>query len=127
MIGIEEGHKIAKRCYGYVSLGNGSAMNIRMIAAVFAGLLLCGCSTWDGALSYVGLGESDQDAQPAAAPTASVPAPASPTQGSTPDDWCRQISRAASEEAAGEGRDAATQQRKADTAYQQCSQGLWSH
>jgi hypothetical protein len=82
-------------------------MNIRMIATVFAALLLCGCSTWDGAMSYVGLRDSDQDAPP--------------------DDWCRQIAKAASEEAAGEGRDAATQQRKADTAYQQCSGELWSH
>ncbi|MGA7676327.1 MAG: hypothetical protein WCA78_14935 [Rhizomicrobium sp.] len=68
-------------------------------------------------MSYVGLGESDQDAQPAPAAEA-VPAP--PVQASTPDDWCRQIAKAASEEAAGEGFDLATQQRRAETAYQQC-------
>ena len=43
-------------------------MNIRMIAAIFAGTLLCGCSTWNGAMSTIGLGQSDEDAQPAAAP-----------------------------------------------------------
>ena len=96
-------------------------MNIRMIAMIFAGFLLCGCSTWNGAMSYVGLGESDQDAQPAAASAAErAPTPTPPAQASTPDDWCRQVSKAASEEAAGEGFDPATQQRRAESTYRQC-------
>jgi hypothetical protein len=96
-------------------------MNIRMVAAVFAGLMLCGCSYWDDTMSYVGLGSSDEDAQPVATPAAeAAPAPMPSSQYSTNEDWCRQIARAASEEAAGEGLDLATQQHKADTAYQQC-------
>jgi len=91
-------------------------MNIRMIAAVFACVLLCGCSTWNGAMSTIGLGQSDEDAQPVAAPVA----PAPPPPALTSDDLCRQIAKAAGEEAAGEGLDAATQQSKAETTYQQC-------
>jgi hypothetical protein len=113
-------------------------MNIRVITAVFAGLMLCGCGTWDSTLDYVGLGGSDQEAQPAPADQ-SAPAQASTQtstatssyapsgQASRQEDWCRQIARAAGEEAAGEGFDAATQQRRADTAYQQCSAPNGAH
>ncbi|MGC9955057.1 MAG: hypothetical protein ABSD21_12375 [Rhizomicrobium sp.] len=96
-----------------------------MIAAVFAGLLLYGCSYWDDTMSFVGLGDSDEEAQPAAAPAAeAAPAPAlmPSSQYSTNEDWCRQIAKAAGEEAAGEGLDAAIQQRRADTTYRQCSE-----
>jgi len=115
-------------------------MNTRIIAAVFAGLMLGGCSAWNDTLDLVGLGGSNQEEQPAAAPTdqpaqaAAQPSSQAPAQTSAAvtgyaptghpsarEDWCRQIARAAGEEAAGEGFDAATQQRRADTAYQQCS------
>ncbi len=94
-------------------------MNIRMIAAVcFTGFLLCGCSTWDDAMSSVGLRDAEDAAPSAAAPTTTQTAP--PAQASTPDDWCRQIGKAAGEEAAGEGFDLATQQKRAESTYRQC-------
>jgi hypothetical protein len=97
-------------------------MNIRVIAAISAGLLLCGCSTWNGALTYVGLRDSNDAAPPLAAPveTAPQPAPMPLSRTSRQEDWCRQTARAAGEEAAGEGFDAATQQSRADTTYRQC-------
>jgi hypothetical protein len=94
-------------------------MTIRIIGAVFASLLLCGCAEWDDTLSYVGLGESDEAEQPAPTPAvAEVPAPS--VQASTVDDLCRQIGKAAGESAAGEGFDLATQQQRAETTYRQC-------
>jgi hypothetical protein len=98
-------------------------MNIRMIGAVLiTGFLICGCSTWNNTLSYVGLRDSKEAAPPAEAlpTTQTAPMPTLPDQASTPDDLCRRIGKAAGEEAAGEGFDAATQQRKTETAYQQC-------
>ena len=97
-------------------------MNTRVIATIFVGLLLSGCSTWNGALSYVGLRDSNDAASPPAASTeaASAPAPAPLGRSSNQDDWCRQTAKAAGEEAAGEGFDAATQQSRADATYRQC-------
>jgi len=110
-------------------------MNIRLIAAVFAGLMLSGCSTWDDTLDMVGFGGSNQEAQPDSAPaaqsasaqtptatqaSAQAPSYSGPSPYSSNENWCRQISKAAGEEAAGEGFDSATQQRRADTTYQQC-------
>ncbi|MGA7710772.1 MAG: hypothetical protein WCA81_02645 [Rhizomicrobium sp.] len=108
-------------------------MNTRVIAAIFAGLLLCGCSTWNGALTYVGLRDSNDAAPPPAVPveTAPIPAPAPASapigRDSTPEDWCRQTAKAAGEEAAGEGFDAATQQKRAVAVYQQCMAPAGSH
>ena len=97
-------------------------MNTRAIAAIFAGLLLCGCSTWNEGLTYVGLRDDNDAAPPPAAPVRTVPLAAHAQLGrdSTPEDWCRQTAKAAGEEAAGEGFDAATQQRRAVAVYQQC-------
>jgi hypothetical protein len=115
-------------------------MNIRVIAAVFAGFTLCGCSYWNDTMDYVGLGGSGQEEQPASVPadqsaqtqastqTSTAASSYAPSgQASRQEDWCRQIARAAGEEAAGEGFDAATQQRRADTAYQQCSAPSGAH
>ena len=95
-------------------------MNTRVIAAIFAGLLLCGCGTWNEGLSYVGLRDSNDAAPPPPAPIQVAPAPAPLRRDSTPDDWCKQTAKAAGEEAAGEGFDAATQQRRAVATYEQC-------
>jgi len=65
---------------------NGDKMNIRVIGAVFAGLLLTGCAlpSWDGIKSTVGLGDDSAQpmqpgdvpvSEPAPAPVASQPAP----------------------------------------------------
>ena len=93
-------------------------MTIRIISAVFASLLLCGCSVWGDTMDFV-FGPDDQTAEPAETPAVAT-APAPPVQASTPDDWCKQIAKAAAEEAAGEGFDSVTQQKRADTTYQQC-------
>ncbi len=104
-------------------------MNTRVVAAICAGFLLCGCSTWNGALSYVGLRDDNDTAPPPAAPAQMAPpsAPAQFGQASTPDDWCRQTAKAAGEEAAGEGFDVATQQKRAVAVYQQCMAPAGSH
>jgi len=117
-------------------------MTMRVIAALFCVSLLGGCtdSQWDNALHYVGLGPSAPSASgpaapadetaPAAAPapapaqaTAPAPAaPAAPPPGVTEetDVWCRQIAKAARVDAAGDGFDTATQDRREKTAYEQC-------
>ncbi len=106
-------------------------MNMRIIGAVFAGLLLAGCTDadWDHAMSYAGLGQSDQTApatEPVAATPAETPAAAGAAQVSTSEAWCREIAKAASDDAAGNGFDAATQQHRAELTYRQCSEGSGS-
>ncbi|MDE2133028.1 MAG: hypothetical protein KGM97_00385 [Alphaproteobacteria bacterium] len=100
-------------------------MNMRIIGAVFAGFLLAGCTDadWDHAMSYAGLGQSDQTASPQAAPAdESVAAPTPAAQASKSDDWCREIAKAAAADAAGNGFDAPTQQHRAEVTYRQCSE-----
>lgn len=96
-------------------------MKMRIIGAVFAGLALAGCSDsdWNTTMSYVGLGQSDSAAQAsAAAEPVAAPTPAA----SKSDDWCREIAKAASDDAAGNGFDAATQRHRAKLTYRQCSE-----
>jgi hypothetical protein len=104
-------------------------MNIRIIGAVFAGLLLCGCSlpSWDSMTTYVGLGPDDQATPPKAAPAEGTPdeVNAAPTstpaaQASPSDNWCEQIAKASAADAADNGFDLATQQHRAETTYRQC-------
>ena len=93
-----------------------------MIAVAVAGLLLSGCSDmgWDGAMSYVGLGPSDQPAQ--AEPATAEAAPAMPAQTNPADTWCRTVATRDAQTAARNGFDAATQERVAATSYRQCIQ-----
>lgn len=71
-------------------------------------------------MSYVGFGQPDQDAPLAAVPADDAAAAMPAVQTSKADDWCREIAKAARENAAGNGFDAATQQRRAQAVYQQC-------
>jgi hypothetical protein len=100
-------------------------MRERVIGAIFAGLFLCGCSAadwdadWDYATTYVGLEQSDRSMPPVA--PSSAPSPSVTVASvSTSDDWCRRLANYEKEDAANDGFDLATQQRRADAAYRQC-------
>ena len=97
-------------------------MNIRTVSVVLSAFLLCGCSTWDSATSYVGLGQSEQSEPTQAAPenAAAAPTPAPADRTTRSDSWCQSVARSASKEAAGNGYDPATQQRSAVASYRQC-------
>ncbi len=96
-------------------------MKLRVIGLGLVGLLLCGCSTgsWDRATRYVGLGPDDQAAPAAAQSDTATPLPpvAQESKGAI---WCRQAAKADMEDAAANGFDAATQQRRAEMSYRQC-------
>ena len=93
-----------------------------MIAVAIAGLLLSGCSDmgWDGAMSYIGLGSSNNPAQTETA--AAEAAPAAPPRADPADAWCRKVATQDGQTAARNGFDAATQERVATTSYRQCIQ-----
>ena len=112
-------------------------MNIRIITAGLAAVLLCGCTDadWDRAMTYTGLGPSEQSepsrgdqsaspqsepSRPVAARTEVVTAPLAADQAAGPDSWCQQVAKSAADEAAGNGFDAATQRRRAESTYRQC-------
>jgi hypothetical protein len=97
-------------------------MNIRTVSAVLLAFLLCGCSTWDRAASYVGLEQGEQSEPTQAAPenTAAAPTPAPADRTTRSDSWCQSVAKSASNEAAGNGYDSATQQRSAVASYRQC-------
>lgn len=105
----------------------GFPMRYRVLAVVLAAGLLSGCTNtdWDNALSYVGVGDSQKasaapqqtaPAQTAPAQTAAAPANAAPES----DPWCAEVAKVAASTAAEQGFDAATQQRQAQIAFQQC-------
>ena len=91
----------------------------RVIGAIFAGLFLCGCSAadWDYATTYVALGQADQ---PPPQSVAAAPLLIAQASTSSSDDWCRQLAKYEKEDAARDGFDVASQQRRADTTYHQC-------
>jgi len=107
-------------------------MNIRIITMGFAAVLLCGCTDadWDHAMSYTGLGsseqseasQSEQSESPRSVParTEVVSAPLAADQATRPDSWCQQVAKSAVDDAAGNGFDAATQRRRAEASYRQC-------
>jgi hypothetical protein len=110
-------------------------MNIRIITAVLAAFLLCGCTDadWDYALTYTGLGQADKNKPPQAGRTdnnqppqanpvraEAAPAPVPAEQSAKADEWCQQVAKSARDEAAGNGFDLATQQRTAEAHYRQC-------
>jgi len=101
-------------------------MNIRIVTTVFAAFLLSGCSFWERATTYVGVGptpQSEPASEPAAqaAPDGAQPAEP-PVAAAQPrsDTWCQQIAKSASIEAADNGFDSATQRRRAESTYRQC-------
>lgn len=108
-------------------------MKHRVMAVLFAAGLLGGCTDadWDDAFSYAGLGPSKTDrASPASESDADAPAPTyraepapSVTTGPAPvaDTWCIDVAKSAQIEAARQGFDGATQQRRARTVFMQCS------
>ena len=97
-------------------------MNVRIIAAGLAAFLLCGCSYWNSATSYIGLGPSEQSEppQPVPARTEVLTSPIPADQSARSDTWCQQIAKSAADEAAGNGFDSRTQRRRAEAAYRQC-------
>jgi len=97
-------------------------MNLRMIAMGLTAFLLCGCSTWNSAMSYVGLRDSEQSepSQPVPARTEVVTSPIPAMQSTESATWCQQIAKSARDEAAGNGFDSRTQRRRAESAYRQC-------
>ncbi|HEY0281873.1 MAG TPA: hypothetical protein VGC27_04535 [Rhizomicrobium sp.] len=97
-------------------------MNVRVIAVGFAAFLLCGCSYWNSATTYFGLGPSEQSEPPLAYSAAAEPnpPPIQADQAARFDEWCQRVAKSAAEEAAGNGYDSATQQRRAAKSYQQC-------
>lgn len=113
---------------GFDGLESGGKMNVRIIAAGFAACLLCGCTDadWDHATTYVGLGptQNDRPAPPASADAA--PTSVATDQSAKSDSWCQQAAKSARDEAAGDGFDSATQQRRAESTYRQCV-GYSSH
>jgi hypothetical protein len=97
-------------------------MNIRIVPAFFAAFLLCGCSYWESATTYVGIGSTEQSEPPQAASQSAdaAPTPAPADQAAKSDSWCQQIAKSARDDAAGNGFDSATQRRRAETTYRQC-------
>ena len=115
-------------------------MNVRIIVAGLAALLLSGCTDadWDRAMSYTGLGSSEQGEasrreqsepprgeqseapQPVTARNEVATAPLPADQAARPDSWCQQVAKSAADVAAGNGFDAATQRRRAESTYRQC-------
>ena len=96
-------------------------MNVRIIAVGLAAFLLCGCSYWDYATTYVGLGPSEQsEPRPVSAGTEVVTSPIPADQSAKSDTWCQQIAKSAHDEAAGNGFDSRTQRRRAESVYRQC-------
>ena len=96
-------------------------MNIRIVPVVFLAFLLCGCSTWNRATTYVGLRDSEpSEPPPAAVEVYGAPATAPADQPSKSESWCQQVAKSAADDAAGNGFDAATQRRRAETTYRQC-------
>jgi len=105
-------------------------MKYRVVAVLFAAVVLGGCTDadWDRTLSYVGLGETPPAApvQPAEAQEAQQPGtpPVAQAETAAPaDDWCSRIAKAAAQEAADQGFDEPTQQNRARVTYQQCLRG----
>ena len=105
-------------------------MKYRVLAALFATVVLGGCTDadWDSTLSYVGLSDTPQaaPAQPAEAQQAGTQ-PAAEAAAAPADDWCIQIAKAAAQEAADLGFDRPTQQNRAKVTYQQCVRGPGTH
>ena len=95
-------------------------MKVRVVVALLAACLLSGCTDadWDHATSYVGLGPAQSSGPPPADPAVPVSVPTDPA--TKPDTWCQQIAETARADAANDGFDAATQQRRAETMYRQC-------
>jgi hypothetical protein len=93
-------------------------MRYRTAAVLIAACLLGGCTEtdWDHAFSYVGL----DDSASAPPPTTTVDTAQAPPD--TQDQWCVDVANSVQNEAAGQGFDAATQQKRAKVAYQQCMQ-----
>lgn len=93
-------------------------MNHRVVAVLFAAGLLSGCTDadWDHALSYTGLSKADP-AQPAPKAEVAATVPAAPAA----DTWCVEVAKSTQTEAALDGFDGQTQQRRALAAFKQCS------
>ena len=88
----------------------------RAFAVLFMAGLLAGCTDadWDHTFSYVGL-DSSKPAPPPQVTAATTPAPV--------DTWCVEVAKSEQVEAAEDGFDAATQQHRAQVAFEQCSRG----
>ncbi|HEY0281468.1 MAG TPA: hypothetical protein VGC27_02465 [Rhizomicrobium sp.] len=63
-----------------------------------------------------------ENREPPAAParTQAAPAPIPAEQAAEPDSWCQQIAKSSANEAARNGYDSSTQQRRAEKTYRQC-------
>ncbi|MBU6296669.1 MAG: hypothetical protein KGJ79_01175 [Alphaproteobacteria bacterium] len=102
-------------------------MNIRIIGAAVAGLLLSSCTDadWNHTMNYVGLGQPEQSAsvaQQATEDTGTAPASDAATAPtvSKSEAWCRDVAASAAQSAASNGFDLATQKYRATTMYKQC-------
>jgi hypothetical protein len=99
-------------------------MRLRAAVIVIAGLLLSGCTTedWDSATSYVGLGQSDAQADfpDASPPDTSAPAPGPAANAGTPSSFCAGAARSAAGQAAQDGVDRTGQQKVAEDSYRDC-------
>lgn len=94
-----------------------SRMLGRVAVVAMIAIALSGCSVWDNTMSGLGLYGSDDGAAPVARPAAMAAAEhAAPEEG----NWCRQVAVQQREQAARNGFDAATQQRRYVSTYRQC-------
>lgn len=89
---------------------------LRLLTCLCALVLLCGCGSLRGLLSYSGARQA-----PPAAPVAAVQAPP-PAQAAAPqpDEWCMRVAANERAQAASDGFDAATQDRVTLQSYRQC-------
>lgn len=78
--------------------------------------MLSGCSAWEGTMSGLGLYDTDSPAPVVARDTA-VPSPAAAPAS---DSWCQKVATQDRAEAAQNGFDVATQQRRYAVSYRQC-------
>jgi len=88
------------------------------LCAMAFGLALCGCASFDRAVTYTGIAKDDSAvviAEPAPPARIARPQPNS--------DWCARVADNDLRNAKSDGMDAATQQREARTSYTQCMAG----
>lgn len=93
---------------------------MKHLALAALAFLAAGCTDADWAHLDLGDGGSGAYARPRAQSAATAPATARPAAPADQEEWCRRIAASARSEAAGQGFDAPTQERRADATYRQC-------